>query len=100
SPLPGAGTFADDRAGAVCCTGHGESILRVGTARTVAERLRSGEAPDRAANAGVEELVRLTGGTVGVIVVAAGGRAAHAKNPSRMPWAQIVAGIPSSGVEA
>jgi beta-aspartyl-peptidase (threonine type) len=40
SPIIGAGTFADDRAGAVSATGSGEYFLRVGVAHEICARLR------------------------------------------------------------
>ncbi len=42
SPLPGAGTYADDEAGAVSATGHGEGIMRVALAAEISISLRSG----------------------------------------------------------
>jgi beta-aspartyl-peptidase (threonine type) len=100
SPLPGAGAFADADAGAASTTGHGESILRVGMARTVVEHLRAGAGPDEAAAAGVAEVGARTGGAAGVIVVAADGRVGHAKNTPRMPWAAVVGGAAQSGIDA
>ena len=40
TPVIGAGTFADDRAGAVSCTGAGEFFLRTGAAQAIATRMR------------------------------------------------------------
>src|SRR6185503_5833435 len=37
SPIVGAGTYADDRAGAVSCTGWGEGILRVVLAKSAVD---------------------------------------------------------------
>ena len=40
SPIPGAGTYADDRAAAVSATGAGEYFLRVGVAHEICARIR------------------------------------------------------------
>lgn len=102
TPIVGAGTYADDGAGAASATGHGESIIRALVTRVAVERLRAGDSPDAAARAAVAELVARTGGEGGVIVVAADGRdtiVGHHTSTARMPWAAVVAGAPSSGAE-
>ena len=76
SPVIGAGTWADDRAGAISCTGSGEQFLRAGAAHAIAARmLHAGESPEDAADAVMAEVGAL-GGTGGVIVVAPDGRGA------------------------
>jgi beta-aspartyl-peptidase (threonine type) len=76
SPVIGAGTLADDRAGAVSCTGAGEYFLRAGAGHAIATRMRLlGEAPDAAAAAVLGEIGAMDG-TGGVIVVAPDGEAA------------------------
>jgi beta-aspartyl-peptidase (threonine type) len=40
SPLIGAGTYADDRAAAISCTGSGEHFIRLGLAHELCARLR------------------------------------------------------------
>ena len=73
SPVIGAGTFADDRACAVSCTGSGEFFLRVGVGHEIAARVRlTGEALQAATEAVLAE-VRALGGTGGAIVVAPDG---------------------------
>jgi len=75
SPLIGAGTFADDRACAVSCTGSGEFFIRVGVGHEIAARIRlAGERPQAAADAVMAE-VRELGGTGGVIVATPDGEA-------------------------
>ncbi len=75
SPVVGAGTWADDRACAVSCTGAGEYFLRVGVAHEIAARLRFAREPlADAVEAVMAEVVGL-GGTGGVIVVAPSGEA-------------------------
>jgi beta-aspartyl-peptidase (threonine type) len=99
SPVPGAGCFADGRAGAASATGQGESILRTGLCRTAVEALRNGRTADEAARLAVDELVERTGGEAGLILVDARGRIAHHTSTPRMPWAAIAGGVRSSGVE-
>ncbi|MBI0475285.1 isoaspartyl peptidase/L-asparaginase [Sphingomonas sp. MA1305] len=75
SPLIGAGTYADDRACAVSCTGSGEQFVRVGVGHEIAARIRlAGEDAGAAAEAALAE-VRALGGTGGVIVVTPAGEA-------------------------
>ena len=75
SPIIGAGTWADDRACAVSCTGAGEYFIRTGFAQEIAARLRyTGASLDEAVDAAIAEVVAL-GGTGGAIVVAPDGAA-------------------------
>ncbi len=78
SPLIGAGTYADDRAGAVSCTGSGEQFIRTGAAHEICARMRlAGEGPDQAARAVLAEIGAI-GGVGGVIVVTPAGETALA----------------------
>lgn len=88
SPLIGCGTYADAH-GAVSCTGIGEDIIRVGLARSAAERLRAGEAAADAVRHALEEFVRLTGSEAGLIAVDAQGALAHAYTTRHMAVAAI-----------
>jgi len=86
SPIIGAGTLADDRAGAVSATGDGEAIIRATVASVALSVLRSGVGPERAAAVALAELSRV-GGTGGVIVVDRFGRVAAAHTTPHMTWA-------------
>ena len=67
SPLIGAGTYADDRACAVSCTGAGEAFIRLGVAHEIAAQVRlAGLSPDDAAATVMAELDGI-GGQGGVI---------------------------------
>jgi beta-aspartyl-peptidase (threonine type) len=78
SPLIGAGTYADDRAGAVSCTGSGEQFIRAGAAHEICARMRlTGETPETAARAVLAEIGTMAG-VGGVIVVAPTGETALA----------------------
>ena len=73
SPLIGAGTYADDRAAAVSCTGSGEYFIREAAAYQIGARVRlAGEELAAAAEAVLAE-IRALGGTGGVIVTDAAG---------------------------
>ena len=49
SPLIGAGTYADDLAGAASATGHGERIIQVALSKSAIDLLAAGVAPAAAA---------------------------------------------------
>jgi beta-aspartyl-peptidase (threonine type) len=69
TPVIGAGTYADDRAGAVSATGSGEYFIRAGVAHEICARIRLlGESAQQAADAVIAEIGAL-GGSGGVIVV-------------------------------
>ncbi len=74
SPVIGAGTFADDRACAVSCTGSGEYFLRVGVGHEIAARVRLTGASVADAARDVLAEVKALGGVGGVIVVDAAGK--------------------------
>jgi len=70
SPLIGAGTYADDRAGAVSATGSGEYFIRAGAAHEICARVRLlGETIQQAADVVLHDELKPMGGDGGVIVV-------------------------------
>ena len=80
SPVIGAGTYADNRACAVSCTGTGEVFIRVGVAHEIAARVRlSGESVADATRAVLGEVGEM-GGVGGIIAVDAAGNLTHAFN--------------------
>ena len=69
TPVIGAGLYADNRYGACVCTGVGEMTIRTGAARTVVSLLKAG-APVRDACAdAMADLIGLTEGVLGPVVV-------------------------------
>ncbi len=97
SPLIGCGTYADDRVGAVSCTGIGEYLIRVTLARRVLDLMERGLTPHAAAEAGIAEVVRL-GGEGGLIVTSASGELAWATSCERLSRAWVTAdGAEESG---
>lgn len=80
SPLIGAGTYADDRAGAISCTGAGEYFIRLGVAHEIAAITRlCGDEMQSAASKLIGELSGL-GGLGGVIFAPAHGSSGWAFN--------------------
>jgi beta-aspartyl-peptidase (threonine type) len=74
SPLIGAGTYADDRAGAVSATGSGEYFIRAGAAHEICARVRMlGVTIQQAADFVLHDELKAMGGDGGVIVVGADG---------------------------
>jgi beta-aspartyl-peptidase (threonine type) len=87
SPLPGAGTWADDEAGGASATGTGEFIIRVNLARRCVDAIRAGADPTAAADQGLAELRRRTGGTAGIILLDPQGRVGLGHTTLGMSWA-------------
>jgi L-asparaginase / beta-aspartyl-peptidase len=84
TPLIGAGTYADDRAGAVSATGAGEFFIRAAAAHEICARMRMlGESARVAADQAIADIGAL-GGSGGVILVTPAGDAAWAFNTPGM----------------
>jgi beta-aspartyl-peptidase (threonine type) len=83
SPVIGSGTYADDRAGAVSCTGWGEAILRVVLAKSAVDGMAAGRSSAAAGRAALSALRRV-GGHAGAILVDRAGRAAAVFDTPRM----------------
>ncbi|XXT23602.1 isoaspartyl peptidase/L-asparaginase [Sorangium sp. So ce429] len=87
SPLIGAGTYADDEAGAVSTTGHGEGMIRLAVAHSAAERMRAGKSAVEAARGIIAHLAERLDMTGGVIAVDRDGRFGLARSTETMSWA-------------
>ena len=83
SPVIGAGTYADDRAGAASSTGWGEGILRVVLAKAAVDGMRAGAVPASAGRSALASLRRVRG-SGGLILVDRRGRVAAVFNTPRM----------------
>ena len=111
SPIAGAGVYADNTPkpaghaspcaiGAACSTtGHGESILKVGLARSVVEGTAVGGSdatglPQPSVEAALAHMGQRVGGHGGCISVSTTGRVGVGFTTERMPWA--VAYVPSA----
>ena len=88
SAVIGAGTYADDVAGAASCTGVGEAFMKALGAKQAVEAMRAGRDPAQAARE-VLPLVRRHGGNGGLICVDARGRVGLAFDTPRMAHAWI-----------
>lgn len=89
SALIGCGTYADDRLGAVSCTGDGEAIIKLALAKSALEFLQTGEDPMEAARRAVGELTVRTGAQAGIILLDRYGRIGVARNTAQMICACI-----------
>jgi beta-aspartyl-peptidase (threonine type) len=87
TPVLGAGTYADDEAGACSNTGDGEAVMRLCLAKTACEWMRAGMHPVDAARAAVRAMLVRTGGTGGIILVDRQGRLGFARTTRTMTWA-------------
>jgi beta-aspartyl-peptidase (threonine type) len=88
SPLPGAGTYADDAAGAASATGHGERIIQVALTKTAIDLLRCGLPAGEAASRALATLDRVVG-RAGLILVDRSGGFAAVHNTVSMAWAAL-----------
>jgi L-asparaginase / beta-aspartyl-peptidase len=85
SAILGAGTYADDGAGAASATGHGEVIIVAGLAKAAVDALRTGRHPAAVAHAMVRALGQSQATAVGIIIVDRFGRFGAAHAAERMP---------------
>lgn len=87
SPLLGAGTYADDTSGACSTTGDGEAMIRVCTAKSATDAIRSGVGVEEAARVAIDTLANRVAGFGGLLLVDARGRIAIARNTPMMSFA-------------
>lgn len=97
SPIIGAGTYADDEAGACSTTGHGEAMIRVCLAKTCVEAMRAKTSPEASVRAALALMHRRTGETGGAILVAPDGSLGLARTTRTMTWAQVTDAGAASG---
>lgn len=98
SPLIGSGTYADDAAGAVSTTGHGEGMIRLCVAHTIAELMREGTTPERATRSAIQRLHARLGLTGGAIAIDRTGRFGLARSTVTMSWAAASANGTHAGI--
>ena len=87
SPLVGCGCYADNRVGAVSCTGQGEAIMKVVLAKFACDRLAEGLDPQSVAERAAAYLQERTGERGGLIVIDRQGRVGSAFNTPHMAFA-------------
>lgn len=86
TPIIGAGTYAEDEAGAASNTGQGEGVLRTVLGRMAVELMRAGTEPETAARRAIEHLRAKVGMSGGIILVDAAGRLGLARSTPTMAW--------------
>ena len=86
TPLPGAGTYADNQSGAASATGWGESIMKVLLSKHVCDILLNHKAMD-AAESAINMLQQRVDGLGGVILIDKQGQYGFAYNTSKMAFA-------------
>jgi beta-aspartyl-peptidase (threonine type) len=87
TPVIGAGTFADDEAGAASATGEGEGILRACLGKTAVDAMRAGLDPEQAARQSIDFLSGRLRSAGGIILVDRTGRIGWARSTVSMAWA-------------
>jgi beta-aspartyl-peptidase (threonine type) len=85
SPIPGAGTYADNKTCGVSSTGHGEYFIRAAIAFDISARMQhGGQSLAQAANAVIHGTLTDMGGTGGVVALDRDGNIAMPFNTSGM----------------
>lgn len=100
SPIIGSGTYADNKFGAVSCTGWGESIMRVVLAKSVVDQIEiNGGDVDKAVRHGLYLLETRVKGYGGVIAISRDGKVSTVHNTPRMARGYITAEMQRPVVE-
>ncbi|MBN3270994.1 ASGL1 asparaginase, partial [Polyodon spathula] len=89
TPIIGSGGYADNNIGAVSCTGHGESIMKVTLARLILFHMEQGKSPEQATDEALQYMGKRVHGAGGAIVVSPDGKWAARFTTERMAWASI-----------
>ncbi|XP_071389083.1 isoaspartyl peptidase/L-asparaginase [Centroberyx affinis] len=89
SPIIGSGGYADNLSGAVSCTGHGESILKVTLARLVLSHVEQGKEVADAVDLSLRYMGDRVHGAGGAITVSPSGEWAAKFTTERMAWAAV-----------
>ncbi|XP_056465652.1 isoaspartyl peptidase/L-asparaginase isoform X1 [Gadus chalcogrammus] len=94
----GCGGYADNRAGAVSPTGHGEAIMKVTLARLILFHMAQGMSPEEASDLGLATMKERVEGLGGVVTVDPQGRWAARFTTTQMAWAAAQGGTLHFGV--
>ena len=87
APLVGCGLYADNEGAAVCCTGWGEAFIRTAAAKSVADLVGRGTAPQAAVDEVLATIHRRTDGRGGIIAIGPDGRTGAAFTTPDMAYA-------------
>lgn len=95
SPIIGSGCVADNTAGAISTTGHGESIMRFTLASRILYALNGSDelSPDAALDFGLRSMRTRLGGCGGAILLSPQGELGLAFTTPRMAWAACGASV-------
>ncbi|CAN9499900.1 unnamed protein product [Ophioblennius macclurei] len=99
SPVIGCGGYADNLCGAVSCTGHGESILKVTLARLILSHIEQGKSVAEASQLSLQYMGERVKGAGGAIVVSSSGQWSATFTTERMAWAAVEDGVLWYGLE-
>ncbi|XP_029031243.1 isoaspartyl peptidase/L-asparaginase [Betta splendens] len=99
SPVVGCGGFADNCIGAVSCTGHGESILKVTLARLILSHIERGLSVADASQMSLWFMGERVLGAGGAVVVSSAGQWAATFTTERMAWASVENDVLSYGLD-
>ncbi|XP_029962182.1 isoaspartyl peptidase/L-asparaginase [Salarias fasciatus] len=99
SPVIGCGGYADNLSGAVSCTGHGESILKVTLARLILSHIEQGKSVAEASQLALQYMGDRVKGAGGAIVVSPSGQWSATFTTERMAWAAVEDGVLWYGLE-
>jgi len=89
TPIPGGGTYCDDRSCGLSATGLGESIMRVCLTSRIASLIDTGKDPTESCMTMFKEMTDRVGGDGGVVGITKGGDMVHAHNSKKMTWAWV-----------
>ncbi len=89
SPILGAGTYADNDAGACSNTGDGEAFMRVCLGKSAVDWMRGRMDPKYAATTAIRTLGKRLEADGGIILVDRAGRLGLARNTKTMTWAAV-----------
>ncbi|XP_035255450.1 isoaspartyl peptidase/L-asparaginase [Anguilla anguilla] len=99
SPIIGCGGYADNRVGAVSCTGHGESIMKVTLASRILFHIEQGRGPSEAVESCLQYMAERVKGGGGVIAVTRSGDWVARFTTERMAWAAAEGDVLSYGLD-
>uniref|UniRef100_A0A3P9IUY0 Isoaspartyl peptidase/L-asparaginase n=1 Tax=Oryzias latipes TaxID=8090 RepID=A0A3P9IUY0_ORYLA len=99
SSVIGCGAYADNLSGAVSCTGHGESILKVTLAKLILSHVEQGKSVADASDLALQYMGERVQGGGGAITVSPSGKWAATFTTQRMAWAAAENDVLWSGLD-
>ncbi|XP_053731661.1 isoaspartyl peptidase/L-asparaginase [Synchiropus splendidus] len=99
SPIIGCGGYADNLSGAVSCTGHGESILKVTLASRILSLVEQGKSVVESSKLALNYMGDRVRGAGGAIAVSPSGQWAATFTTERMAWAAVDQDVLFYGLE-